>query len=313
MPDYSYSQSSCRAVESTAFSTNQITCEFLDGSALSEPDRLRDPSTPERFTMKVLNAFRRTSVPGGQKYALEIPGLRNPIQTEPTFSFRFRTYDQRDQLIDELLQGVSITMTAPSELNIVLVSLGTYTNAKLTDYTLTMVPTVPIWKDGLIFITFPSQMRLPDNPVQLDCSTVFKSLLADVRCSYDQNFEWGRSVRVDLTFADGVEQIDPLDRFSLTMKNIRNPVTTQTTDAIQVRITSKDRIAINSKLSGTVVTTNNANTISTANASVGSPQPGVESTFTIDFYPENEIRPGGGILAVYPPQTLVGLSNKLTA
>ena len=204
-------------------------------------------------------------------------------------------------------------MTAPSELNIVLVSLGTYTNAKLTDYTLTMVPTVPIWKDGLIFITFPSQMRLPDNPVQLDCSTVFKSLLADVRCSYDQNFEWGRSVRVDLTFADGVEQIDPLDRFSLTMKNIRNPVTTQTTDAIQVRITSKDRIAINSKLSGTVVTTNNANTISTANASVGSPQPGVESTFTIDFYPENEIRPGGGILAVYPPQTLVGLSNKLTA
>jgi len=46
---------------------------------------------------------------------------------------------------------------------------------------------------------------------------------------------------------------------------------------------------------------------------VGSPAPGVESSFTLDFYPENPIKSGGGILAVYPPQTLVGLENKLTA
>jgi len=100
---------------------------------------------------------------------------------------------------------VHIRMTAPSDLNIVLVSLGSYTNAKLTDYTLTMVPTVPIWKDGLIFVTFPEQIRLPDDPVLLDCFTVFSSLLADVRCSIDSNVDWGRTVRVDLTFADGVE------------------------------------------------------------------------------------------------------------
>lgn len=61
---------------------------------LSEPDRLRDPATPDHFTMSVLNAFRRTSVPGGETYALEIPGLRNPLRKVPTFSFRFRTYDQ---------------------------------------------------------------------------------------------------------------------------------------------------------------------------------------------------------------------------
>ena len=94
MPDYSYSQSSCVADETTAFSTNQITCIFLDGAELSEPDRLRDPLTPQYFTMRVMNAFRRNSVPGGSRYALSIPGLRNPIETEPTLSFRFRTYDQ---------------------------------------------------------------------------------------------------------------------------------------------------------------------------------------------------------------------------
>lgn len=81
-------------MEGTAFSSNQITCIFLDGAELSEPDRLRDPLTPDHFTMRVLNAFRRNSVDGGQKYALEIPGLRNPIEPKPTLSFRFRTYDQ---------------------------------------------------------------------------------------------------------------------------------------------------------------------------------------------------------------------------
>ena len=204
-------------------------------------------------------------------------------------------------------------MTKPSELNIVLVALGDYTNAKETDYTLTMVPTVPIWEDSRIYVTFPPQIRLPDDSNLLACTTIFKSLLADVVCSYDPVFEFGRTVRVDLTFASGVEQIDPLDRFSITMQKIKNPVTTQTTDAIQVRITTKDMIPINSKISGTVVTTNNANTISEAYVTKGSPQPGVESTFTLDFYPENTINPGGGILVVYPPQTQIGPSKILTA
>ena len=85
------------------------------------------------------------------------------------------------------------------------------------------------------------------------------------------------------------------------MKNIRNPTTTQTTDPIQIRITDSTYVPINSKLKGTVVTTNNANTIARADRSVGSPAPGVESTYTLDFYPENAINPGGGIVIVYPP------------
>mgnify|MGYP000934258123 CR=1 FL=1 len=204
VPDYSYSQSSCRADENTAFSTNQIACEFLDGAALSEPFRNRDPKTPDHFTMRVMNAFRLSSVPGQQEYALEIPGLRNPIKTVPTFSFRFRTYDQQERLIDELLSGVSIRMTEPSKLDIVLVSLGSYTNARLTDYTLTMVPTIPVWETNLVFITFPAQIKLPESASSLDCTTVFTTLLADVQCSYDPQYELGRTVKVQLTFAQGV-------------------------------------------------------------------------------------------------------------
>lgn len=43
------------------------------------------------------------------------------------------------------------------------------------------------------------------------------------------------------------------------------------------------------------------------------PQPGVESSFNLDFFPEHPIAPGGGILVVYPPQTTLGLKETLTA
>ena len=56
-------------------------------------------------------------------------------------------------------------MIEPSTLDIVLVSLGDYTNAKQTSYTLTMVPTVPVWETNLMLITFPDQIALPDSSV----------------------------------------------------------------------------------------------------------------------------------------------------
>ena len=92
----------------------------------------------------------------------------------------------------------------------------------------------------------------------------------------------------------------------MTFKNIRNPTTTQTTDPIQIRITDSDYIEINQKLTGTVVTTNSASTISRAYVRAETPQPGVESPFILEFFPEHPIAPGGGILVVYPPQTTLG-------
>ena len=129
---------------------------FDDGPIISHPFRLRLPTTADHYKIRILNAFRRTSVPGKLEYKLTIPGLRNPIQTVPTFSFKFYTYDERHQLIDEKLSGVQIQMTRPAILDIALVTLGDYTNARVTDYTITMVPTVPVWETNLILITFPS-------------------------------------------------------------------------------------------------------------------------------------------------------------
>ena len=79
-------------------------------------------------------------------------------------------------------------MIESATLDIVLVELDDYTNSAVTDYTITMVPTVPVWPQNVILITFPAQIELPTESTSLGCSTVFSSLLADVRCSYPHNF-----------------------------------------------------------------------------------------------------------------------------
>ena len=42
-------------------------------------------------------------------------------------------------------------------------------------------------------------------------------------------------------------------------------------------------------------------------------EPGVEADFELTFYPENPIAPGGGILIVYPSQTLLTEAGTLSA
>jgi hypothetical protein len=46
-------------------------------------------------------------------------------------------------------------MLEAAQLENVQVSVSNYTNAKLVDYTITLVPSVPIKQTNLILITFP--------------------------------------------------------------------------------------------------------------------------------------------------------------
>ena len=84
---------------------------------------------------------------------------------------------------------------------------------------------------------------------------------------------------------------------------MRNPVTTQTTDSIEVRVTDQNYVPINSKLDQIKVTTNNAHTIKNATVTPSNKKPASEATFMLDFYPEHQIDPKGGIFVAYPPQT----------
>jgi hypothetical protein len=52
---------------------------------------------------------------------------------------------------------------------------------------------------------------------------------------------------------------------------------------------------------GITVTTNASFIVQRAEVLSSSPNPGRASDFTIEFYAEHRIKPGGGILIVYPP------------
>ena len=141
------------ALAGTGFPTTQITCEFID-----QDDA---PSSTGHYTLRILYAFRRTEGAGMVEYKLKIPGIRNPIKTIPTKTFKFASYSRVGELIDLRTENVTIQMIDAAELATVQVSLGSYENAKETTYTLTLVPSVPVKQDNLIMVSFPEQIGLP--------------------------------------------------------------------------------------------------------------------------------------------------------
>ena len=184
------------AYEGDGFPTTQITCEFIDNDSFNSPEGYK--------TLKIMYAFRRTEGPGMVEYKFSIPGIRNPIKTIPTQTFKFATFSRLGELIDLLTEGVTIQMIEAAELDSVQVSLASYENARLTAYTMTLVPSVPIKETNLIMISFPEQIGLPEDPAALSCASSFTNLIESLDCTYDSSFGIPNTVRVALTLVDGV-------------------------------------------------------------------------------------------------------------
>lgn len=240
-----------------------------------------------------------------------MPGIRNPIRTETTPSFKFSTFTRMGRHIDELNDGASVTMISSAELATVQVSLSSYTNSVKTKYTFTLVPSVPIQKENFILFTFPDEITLPEDVKELGCYSTFINLIDRVHCFFDEQYE--NTVRAELELDPEITQINELDRFSIEINNIGNPSSTQTTSSIEIRVVDDNYVAINSMLSNILVTTNNAFTVSKAKVIPSSPKPGIDTTFLLEFVPEHNISPGGGILVVYPPQTTPSLTKDIFA
>lgn len=201
VPDMSFSQSSCAALETSGFPSTQITCEF---TAPQPGDT--------HFMFKILNAFRRMEGEADVDYVFTVPGIRNPIQTIPTSDFIFQTLTRDDQPIDRS-EGAAITMLTPAELQQVQVSLGSYSNSAKTTYEFTLVPSVPVKQSNFVMLTFPEEITLPEDSATLACSSTFDELIESLECDYDPAWPQANTVRVRMTLK--VPQIDALDRFSV--------------------------------------------------------------------------------------------------
>ena len=53
------------------------------------------------------------------EYQFTIPGIRNPIKTIPTQTFKFASYTRSGELIDLKTEGVEIQMLAAAQLDTV--------------------------------------------------------------------------------------------------------------------------------------------------------------------------------------------------
>jgi hypothetical protein len=84
IPDFSFSQSSCSAVESSGFPSSQINCEFTQPTS----------SVATHYSLRILNAFRRNEGQANVDYIILVPGIRNPIQTIATGRFIFETFNK---------------------------------------------------------------------------------------------------------------------------------------------------------------------------------------------------------------------------
>jgi hypothetical protein len=218
VPDRSFTQSSCKAVSSSAFGAAQITCQFLKDQ-----------------TLRVTSAFRRQVGQANVEYKLVIQGLQNPESTLETSSFAFASFSSSGDPIDLLTTGVTVKMLQNAKLYTVQVQLDDYSNSAVTNYAFTMVPSIPIHsKDGdMIMVTFPPQINLPK--IAPKCISTFTSVIKAVQCSYDPKTA-PNTVRVDLSLVD--PGISPMDRFTFTIMGITNSQSLKTSESIQVNIVS---------------------------------------------------------------------------
>ena len=143
------------------------------------------------------------------------------MDTLESASFQFFTFTGTGAPIDVYTQGTTIKMLQNAKLQTVQVSLESYDNSAVTNYTFTFVPSVPIVQSDTLLITFPIQIGLPANSTSLGCFSPLDKLLAAADCTFDPTT--ANTVRVVLRLAAGIKSISPMDRFALTVQNVRNP------------------------------------------------------------------------------------------
>lgn len=106
------------------------------------------------------------------------------------------------------------------------------------------------------------------------CNSQSTVYISSITCTYDPKWTLPNSIRVELALA--VPQINALDRFTISFKNLVNPESTQTTKSVEIRIIdSSNYVPINLKDKGMAITTNNAFVISKAAVTPEHKAPGI--------------------------------------
>jgi hypothetical protein len=82
--------------------------------------------------------------------------MTNPLSTAPTSSFTIIIFDTSGYIINQLLSGLTITMTIPASFSLMTVNPTSKTNGALTTYTITLAQPSAISQNSVLKIYFPT-------------------------------------------------------------------------------------------------------------------------------------------------------------
>lgn len=151
-------------------------------------------------------------------------------------------------------------MTQNAFIQTMKISLTSYTNSDLTNYTFEITPTVPMTSSNLLTIQFPAEIIVPKSPYF--CFSTDISIFDSVACTL-MNTPLN-AMQVTISLRNGKSQINTLETFHITVTGVKNSNTTKPSSQFNVAITDQSYKIINQCQAGITVSTNTASTILTA-------------------------------------------------
>lgn len=113
--------------------------------------------------IQVNNGFQNAAFSSGGTISFDIDGIKNPVSLKPTSTFTAVTRTSASYDIDQLLSGITVTMTSVSQLQSVSLSSSTLINGASNSLSMSVSSPTDLSAGFKLIVVFPSQVTLPSS------------------------------------------------------------------------------------------------------------------------------------------------------
>ena len=242
----------------------------------------------------VTSGFVNNDFPPGV-LTFSIDKMRNPQTTKKSGTFSVGTYTSTGGLYDSKTDNIFVTMTTPNQLYSVSISPNSNIVSATADLTFYIQPNNPMVSNGVVQVTFPTEVSLPNPP-----SCVIAGLVTTrVTCNVISG-----QLHAQVTFASS----STVSQFGFTLQGVTNPGSTKPTSSFSVLTTVSTYYLIDTMTSGITYSVSLPATIAAeikqANAGISQ-----ETTYTFTMTLKNPVPAGGYVVVELPPQVSIVTSN----
>ena len=183
--------------------------------------------TATSSTIQVNNGFQTASFTAGGTISFDIDGIFNPISLKPSSTFTVVTKTSASYLIDQLLTGITVTMTSVNQLQSISLSSTSLINGNSNSLSMSISSPTVLSAGFKLVVVFPSQITLPSSVTWV--GTQFLS--STLTCTKSS-----QTITIILSFTSG-STLSSGATFIVRFDTITNPTSTQPTDNFSISIT----------------------------------------------------------------------------